>query len=415
MVRAMVLKFTIQDRSVTRLKLEYPTEDVSFTYLAAIEKVRVFRDTRFVANWTILTYDLFTDKAVEIYYVINACDMAFTRHNLGDRYLVLINPALPVQDHRILRHVAGLDTILGSEAVDLTPGLPERNVFSISGSTLKSFRGAPLAPQITATDTAIAAGLFGFATHQDRAVQNLALAWLRPPSSPLPMAQAILEVEVEGDGTPGNPYRPRLQENLTEIRSLQGLPSHLYLESRKYEILRRRRLTDEEMKLLLGYTPQHQVDLNSVTWGAYEFNPSGPTNIIIVTADNPYQQGAIERHVEAARNKNMKALTPPRDYQEAKEQFKQLKAEYQYWLTGKDNYAYMTRGWTELDLLQNIDFYHGELIDHRTHYQQLKQTPDWVMWSRLEVLEDQLNKITVLTEERDKHLGKLREVKRLGW
>jgi hypothetical protein len=411
----MVLKFTIQDRSVTREKLEYPTEDVSFTYLAAIEKVRVFRDTRLTANWTILTYDLFTDKAVEIYYVINACDVAFTRHNLGDRYFVLINPALPTQDHRILKQVAGLDTILGTEAVDLTAGLPERNVFSISGSTLKSFRGAPLAPQITVTDTSITAGLFGFATHPDRAVQNLALAWLRPPSSPLPMAQAIVEVEVEGDGTPGNPYRPRLQENLAETRGLQGLPSHLYAEARKYEILRRRRLTDKEMKLLLGYTPQHQVDLNSVTWGAYEFNPSSPTNVIIITADNPYQQGAIERHVEAARNKNMKALTPPRDYQEAGEQFKQLKAEHRDWIVGKDNYAYHTLGWEELELLQSTDFYYGELLEHRTHYNQLKQVADPVIWRRLEELEHKLEKMKVLAEERDRHLVKLKEIKRLGW
>jgi hypothetical protein len=202
----MVMKIRIQDRSVTREKLEYPTEDVNYTYLAAIDKIRVFRDSRFVPNWTILTYDSFTDKAVEAYIVINAADVVFTRHNFGDRYLILINPSLPNQDHRILKNVAGIDTILGTEAVDLTPGLPERIVFSISGSTLKSFRGAPIAPQITATDTAIPAGLFGFATYVDRGVQNLALAWLRPPSSPAPMAQAILEAEVEGDGTPGNPY-----------------------------------------------------------------------------------------------------------------------------------------------------------------------------------------------------------------
>jgi hypothetical protein len=229
------------------------------------------------------------------------------------------------------------------------------------------------------------------------------------------MAQAIVEVEVEGDGTPGNPYRPKLQENLAEIQGLQGLPSHLYAEARKYEMLRKRRLTDQEMEILLGYTPQHQVDLNSVTWGAYEFNPSSPTNIIIVTADNPYQQGAIERHMEQARNKNMKALRPPTNYQEAEEQFKQLKAEHRDWIVGKDNYAYHTLGWEELELLQNTDFYHGELLEHRTHYNQLKQVADPVIWRRLEELEGKLEKMKVLAEERDRHLAKLREIKRLGW
>jgi hypothetical protein len=229
------------------------------------------------------------------------------------------------------------------------------------------------------------------------------------------MARVILEVEVEGDGTPGNPYRPSLTQNPAEIQSLQGLPSHLYAEAKKYYMLRRRRFTDEEIKLLLGYTPQHQVDLNSVTWGAFEFNPGKPTNIIIITADNPYQSGAIERHVEEAKNKNMKALTPPRDYKEAEEQFKQLKAEHNDWIVGKDNYAYMTLGWKELDLLQNIDFYHGELVDHRTHYNQLKQTQDTIIWERLEDLERKTSRITVLTGERDKHLEKLAEIKRLGW
>jgi hypothetical protein len=411
----MVMKFTIQDRSVTREKLEYPTENVSFTYLAAIDKIRVFRDSRFTANWSILTFDSFTDKAVEAYIVINPVDAVFGRHNLGDRYLILINPPLAAADHRILRHLAGIDTILGTEAVDLTAGLPERIVFSISGSTLRSFRGAPIGPQITATDTSIAAGTYGFATHQDRAVQTIGLAWLRPPSSPLPMAQAILEVETQGDGTPDNPYRPHLQENLAEIRGLQGLPSHLYEEARKHEILRKKRFTEHEMKLLLGYTPQHQVDLNAVTWGAFEFNKDSPTNIIVVTADNPYQRGAIERHLEAARGKNLKALTPPKDYQEAVEQFKQLKAEHKDWLVGKDNYAYMTLGWKELDLLQSIDFYYGELVGHRTHYSQLKQTKDWVIWERLEDLEHKVSRMKVLTEERDKHLGKIAEIKRLGW
>ena len=411
----MVLRFTLADRSVTRLKLEYPTEDVSFAYLASIEKTRVFRDTRFVANWTILTYDTFTDKAVEAYYVINTCDITFVRHNLGDRYLVLINPALPNQDHRILKHVAGIDSVLGTEAVDLTAGIPERSLFSISGSTLKSFRGAPVAPQITVTDSAIPAGLFGFATHPDRAVQNLALAWLRPPSSPLPMAQAIVEAETVGDGTPSNPYRPRLTENLAEIRNLQGLPDHLYVESKKYELLKKKRFTEQEMELLLGYTPQRMVDLVAVTWGAFEFNKDSPTNILIITADNPYKSGAIERHMEEARSKNLKALRPPSTYQEAEEQFKQLKAENRDWLVGKDNYIYQTLGWKELDLLQNADFYYGELVEHRTHYNQLKQMPDQIIHRRLEELEDKLSKITVLTEERDKHISKLKEVKRLGW
>jgi hypothetical protein len=41
--------------------------------------------------------------------------------------------------------------------------------------------------------------------------------------------------------------------------------------------------------------------------------------------------------------------------------------------------------------------------------------PDWELWRRLEALEKKLEKVEVLAEKRDKHLEKLKSVKRLGW
>jgi hypothetical protein len=224
-----------------------------------------------------------------------------------------------------------------------------------------------------------------------------------------------LEVEVEGSGAPEDPYRPLLNRNLVEITSLQGLPEFLYREAKRYEILKAKGFTEEEIRILLGSIPQHQVDLQAITYGAFEFSPDSPTNVIIITGDNPYQQGAIDKHVELARSKNLKTLRPPRNYGEAVAQYQQLKRDYPYWLAGKDNYAYMVLGLEELDLFQNIDFYEGELLEHKTHYRQLKQVPEWELWRRLDVLEEKLSKVTVLTEERDKHIAKIREVKRLGW
>jgi hypothetical protein len=238
-------------------------------------------------------------------------------------------------------------------------------------------------------------------------------ARLLAPVTPLPPAQAIIEVEVEGGGE--EPYRPLLSRNLVEISQLTGLPEFLYQEAKKYQILVNKGFTDDEIKLLLGYIPQHQIDLASVTWGAFEFKEDSPTNIIIITGDNPYQQGAVERQAEQARSKNLKVLRPPRNYGEAVKQYNQLKQEFTHWLAGKDNYAYQTLGLEELDLLQNVDFYHGELVEHRTHYQQLRQVQDFEMWRRLEELERRLEKVEVLAEERDKHMEKLKTIKRLGW
>jgi len=45
----------------------------------------------------------------------------------------------------------------------------------------------------------------------------------------------------------------------------------------------------------------------------------------------------------------------------------------------------------------------------------LKNVPEWELWRRLEALEEKLSKVTVLTEERDKHMEKLKTIKKLGW
>jgi hypothetical protein len=401
--------------SITRDKLEYPTENVRFTYLASIERIHVFKDTRWIHNWNILTSDIFSDKAVEVYLMLGSCDLVFGRHNLGDRYFTQTWIEATTQDHLMFKFIAGVVTQLGYEAVDLTAGYPEQIVHSNSGSSLKSFRAGVTTPQITATDTALASGRFGFASRHDRAVQTIGLAWLRPARSPALPALAVLEVEVEGSGAPEDPYRPLLNRNLVEIASLEGLPSFLYQEARKYEILKAKGFTDEEMKILLDSIPQHQIDLASVTWGAFEFNKDSPTNIIVITEDNPYQQGAIQKHIELARSKNLRVLDPPKSYGEAVAQYNTLKHEFKHWMAGKDNYAYQVLGLEELDIFQNVDFYHGELIEHKTHYDQLKRVPEWELWRRLEELERRLERVTVLTEERDKHMEKLKAVKRLGW
>jgi hypothetical protein len=415
MVMKIRATLEIPDRSITRTKLEYPTEDVSYAYLASIERTRVYRDMRWVHNWTILTYDIFSDRAVEVYLVIGSCDSVFGRHRLGDRYYTQIVTESATDDHLIHKFISGSETLLGREAVDLIAGSPERFIHSNSGSTLKSFRGYVTTPQITVTDTELASGYFGFATRHDKAVQNIGLAWLRPPSTPAPPALAVLEVEVEGSGAPEDPYRPLTLEDHIEVTETLEIPDYIKHEAKKYNMLKSKGYTDDEIKLLLGYIPQHQIDLASVTWGAFEFSPNSPTNIIVITGDNPYMSEAIQKHIELTRSKNMRVLKPPKNYEEAVAQYNSIKRDYPYWLAGKDNYVYQTLGLEELDLFQNVDFYFGELVEHKAHYQQLKNIPDWELWRRLEKLERRLEKVEVLTEERDKHISKVKEVKRLGW
>jgi hypothetical protein len=181
----------------------------------------------------------------------------------------------------------------------------------------------------------------------------------------------------------------------------------LHAEARRYEILRAKGFTDEEMRPVFGYIPQHQIDLDAVTWGAFEFSEKSPTNIIIVTGDNPYKQGAIERQAEHARRRGHRVFAPPKSYDEAVALYRKLKSDFPHWLAGVHNWCYQILGHEFFDWLQNADFYYGELLEHKTHYNQLKQVPEWEIESRLLELKARLEGMKTLTEERDKHLKKV--------
>jgi hypothetical protein len=411
------------DSSVTRGKLEYPTVDVSFTYLSAINKVKGCSFG--VWGYMLLTYDSFSDKSVFAFLQVN--DHALNIGRASDKnnmYWCKFSPSQATADHRLEKYVAGTTITLAYESIDIDNsgrGLQH----SCSGSMLKSMRFElplpvyPLSLQtpnatISATDTAFASGLWGLRFLRDASPHGgteSGSVFLLPPASALPPAQLILEVGVEGNGK-DIPYAPSLSKNLVEISSLQGLPDFLYQESKRYQILRNKGFTDEEMKLLLGYVPQHQVDLDSVTWGAFEFHPDKASAVIItIIGDNPYSLGAIERQKANAK----RVFKVPKDYDEAVNLYDQLKRDYPHWLAGKDNFAYQVLGFEVFDWLQNIDFYYGELIEYKTHYQQLKMVPDWEMRSRLNEIKDKLSRVNVLVDERDKHLGKLNEILKKGW
>jgi hypothetical protein len=415
------------DLSVTRAKLEYPTVDVSFSYLAAIDKV--VYSARGTSGLAVLARDAFADKAVFGAVQVNAYPSVIGR--LSDRinlYESIYNPGASTADHVLQKLVGGTLTTLATEAIDIDKrgrGL----MLSCSGSTLKSMRfemPSPVDPfslpapnyTISVTDTTFASGYFGYRNLRETYSHGGTTpdcVYLKAPGSQLPQALMIMETEVEGSGTGEDPYRPSVSENLIDIDEVPNIPDFLKLEEKKYKVLKTKGFTDEEIQLLLGYIPQHQIDLDAITWGSFEFSEKSPTNIIVVTGDNPYKEGAIKRQIEFARKRGLRVFSPPSGYREAVELYDNLKREFEHWLAGKDNFAYQVLGWEVLDLFQNVDFYYGELIEHRTHYDQLKRVPDWEIYNRLNTLLDRLSKTTVLVDERDKHLNKLREILKKGW
>lgn len=369
-----------QLRTILRSDLEYPTEDVSLAYLHAIGKTQ-FKATP--QGPALVTLDSFADKCVSGF--TEAGDMKIINTVLVARHVDNNNfyhsefhtpPA--TGDPSIARCLDGAYSNLARESVDLTDGDFFVNSFSITGSTLKMWRqeqrDLTAAATISATDTTFASGAWG---HSGIRVANVELL---APVSRLQPAKVILEAEITGSGERDNPFRPDLAQ-------------------------------------LLDKHPEFgDIDKYAVTWGAFDHKPEHATMLIMITSDNPYQSGAIDKQIEHAKSKNLKVLKPPRDYAEAVEQYKTLRKDFPEWLAGKDDFAYRTIGHEEIEPLAVADFYYGELIDHKTYYDQLKKVPDWEMERTLKRWKERLERVTAVpTERKELHLKKLKEVLRVGW
>ena len=412
--------------TIPRSKLEYPTEDVSFAYLAIINKV--VYNTWYGSN--VLTKDSFTDKAV---FIATHGDYgsAFARVSSTDNqtfYNARLMLPQSTEDFRLSCFSEGNETILGTESVDLND-IGHGIAISVSGSTIKGLRYKiypsvvdPLslptaAATLSATDTTLSSGLFGYRTTYsggNDSETNGNAAYLLAPLTPLPKAKAIVEMDIISENKQIN---ANLKQNLVEISKLDNVPDFLKQEYKKYELLKQKGFTDEEIQLLLGYIPQHQVDLASVTWGAFDYKPEHTTVLITITGGNAYTgEKAIQEQIEHAKSKNLKVLKPPRDYSEAIEQYRQLKQEFTEWIAGTENFAFQVLGHEDIEPLAVADFYYGELIEHKTHYKQLKRVPEWEMERTLNMWNERIKRVTAVPAERkEKHQKKMSEILKKGW
>ena len=232
---------------------------------------------------------------------------------------------------------------------------------------------------------------------------SIVFGMLKAPSTPITPPKTIIECKT------------KLQSELVEISKLDNIPDFLRREAKRYELLKKKGFTDEEIETIFGYIPQHQVDLASVTWGAFEHKSEHNTMIITIVGDNPYKEGAIAKQIDYAKSKGLKVFSPPNDYSEAIEQYKQLKKDFPEWLAGKDNYAYQTLGHPDIEVLAVADFYYGELLEHKTHYDQIKKVPDWELERTIKRWRDLHKYAKAPKEEIEKHARKLDEVLRVGW
>jgi len=367
--------------TIPRSKLEYPTEDVTFAYLAAINKIKHFpHSDTWSGGHEVLTYDSFADKAVEV-ALRDGAGAIGRGDGVDDEYEAWLESEASTADFALTKIVNGVLTVLASEAVDIGANSTHLVKISISGSTIKGYRNDMVTEKISATDTDLASGYFGYKFHSDSRPLSGFDAILQAPSSPVNPAKAIVEVEVIGNGTEDDPFKPNLA------------------------------------KLLDKHPEFGDIDKLVVTWGAFDPKPEHNTMLITITSGNPYTgEKAITEQIEHAKSKNLKVLKPPSDYSEAIEQYRQLKKDFPEWIAGSENYCYQTLGHPDIEPLAVADFYYGELIEHKTHYKQLKRVPEWEMEKTLNMWNERIKRVTAVPAERkEKHQKKLEEVLKLGW
>jgi hypothetical protein len=206
------------------------TENVSFAYLAVINKLMYVGEM----DWgylLILTKDIFANKSILAFgrsdHTI-AWDLVGRLQDAFNFYRATIWISDPSSDFWISKFVAGSETNIAAEAVNL-PSRPRFVLFSLNGSTLKASRYEPLStpidpfnlPTPTATisaiDTTFTSGRFGMYSNFGNMAMDIGATYLLPPMSPSPQVIAIYEVEITGDGSRDNPFKPNLPQKLEVV------------------------------------------------------------------------------------------------------------------------------------------------------------------------------------------------------
>jgi hypothetical protein len=409
------------DQSVTRAKLEYPTVGVSFAYLAAINKV-VYSA---MDGWgfLVLARNAFTDRSVFGAAQVNAFPHTIAR--LADRnnfYFNLYNPGASTADHSLQKLVAGTGTALATEAIDIDwSGRGLR--ISCSGSAIKSMRyelPSPTDPlalptpnaTLSATDTTFTSGYYGYRFLRDTYAHGgmeSASTYLLAPASPGPEALAVVEAGIAGSGSFDDPFRPSLAQELVEIDPADpAVPDFLKLEKRKYDALKARGFTDEEMRLLLGYVPQHQIDRLAVTWGSIDFRsdpatgrPIAPTFLVAIYPSAPdyVRRDNVLKQIEYARSKGLRVYTPPFDIKSMHAREKRDRD----WLITESELAYQLTGREDLEVDAVADFYERELIN----LGRIKNVEPWILDQTLDMWIERAKRLG-----RDRALEKLLKAKK---
>jgi len=347
---------------IRRRDLEYPTENVKFAYLIAIDKVYLDYGLDTGYTW-IYTVDAFTDKALKARIYNSGGTLVFyARGKFGGDFYALpdLRFYLSTEDFRITKNVSGTATVLASEAVDLDGfyGI----IGSISGSTLKAFRDDFTTPKLTATDTDIAEGEFGFTSNEGNSNFVLyPIAELLAPLTEIPKPILIIEYDVveKTDIKYGYKYNaPDMPQDLVEVSKDQVSP--------------------EEWKALQsnpkGANGLPLINKLAVTWGAIDYKGE-PTMLCAIYGGSPsyLDPKRILKHIEYARSKGLKVFKPPATPREVIELHRVIRRDRPEMLIEPEELAYQLIGSEKLEPDAVSRFYEREIIN----LGRIKRVPTW--------------------------------------
>ena len=211
------------DRSITHPKLEYPTTDVNFTYLAIIGKARGMEGWRADPGCSeFLTTDIFANKAIEsLSHGTFSWILARRQATPGNHYEIYQAHGNATTDFCLGKRIGGNGISLGMEAVDFGLHASFRVKIRCIGTTIEGYRVDMITPKISATDTTYANGQFGFSQatdHEDFLLPEW--TYLRGSPSNPPKTIAYFEAPITGSGTEEDPYRAKLPEKIIEDKTL---------------------------------------------------------------------------------------------------------------------------------------------------------------------------------------------------
>lgn len=250
------------DGSVTRVKLEPATASPA-SLVWSVVKGRIqwpigtpSPDHRIVAMVDPLADATLTCISADLMRNVMRADFANK-----NGYIHEMSTGKTTQDNLLTKFAAGTPTVIGYEAVDLSNVIYTYRLSAV-GSTLYCYRDDLATAKFSVTDTAYASGCWGVGASNEGPNFPTALGPLFGSSLEIAKVLAYFEAPIIGSGTSDDPFRAQMPELIDWEWSLSPAIK------KKYNILKAKGFTDEEIQLLFPEVLSCRVNRLALTYSS---------------------------------------------------------------------------------------------------------------------------------------------------